>query len=293
MADSIEVSKEDARFVAEVNAVIKQAIPNVVKVERYLSVPVLAFSLLASVGILGLAGWGAKIVWEKHLKGVVKSVVDELDNDLKRPTSVAIQDLASMSKTFDSTFETHVDSAVYKVLRFGCNRELKLTNDFPACNAISRRDVLFQAREDLSIPFVANLKQQKVQLELSVYPVDPADSLAQVQLELYLDPAFVRTQQKPGRVRIELRPDEVKSEGNFVQDGKLDVNNGAQLLAASVDLSKVLERTKLGASGHAHTLRFQASSEDPAFDGAPRFYVRTIVFAHHRFVRQAASQEKK
>lgn len=262
---------------------LRKQLPHLVHVERYLTASIMVWTLLGAAGLLTLGGWGAKIIWEEMENQRVAAAVERnLASDHGPMTR-----LTNMTTHLHETFRNQVDSASFKVLRFGCTAAgAGAAADFPPCRNEADPAQQFKALEEQTIPFVANLRQQNVRLELSIYPID-VDALEPLLLEIYLEPTSVRpTAAKPARTLIALQPAHVSSNSDFLQHGRLNVANGSQILEATIDLTSFMQERMGEKTGNTHQLRLRPVIEQdnqfkPA-SGTERFYVRTIIFTHHR-----------
>jgi len=296
MSDSIELNKDDPRFVEAVGAVIEKRLPHLARTEKFLTTTIVVATLLSTVGLLSIGGWAAKIAWQREQEGYIKATVEKLEQDSSGPVGMLSTNLTNMARTLNATFETQVDSATFKALRFGCTPpNAPATPGFPVCRSTVAGAGLFQALDDQSILLIANPSKQIVHLDLSVYPIDKIEKLEPLLLQIYAEPPPLRA--TPGSVRA--APLYLKAEqlgpngGDVLQDGRLRVVPSSGVIQASINLTPSLQER--GLSG-AMQLRFvvvkeqeaaaaasagDASKAYGATSGTELFFVRTITSAYH------------
>jgi hypothetical protein len=299
MAEHIEIDKDDARFVEAVGAVLEKRIPHVVQVERFLSTTVLVVTALSAFGLLALAAWAGRVVWQKDQEEYIKATIRKVEEDPTGPVGSLSTSFNNMSKTLGSTFESQVDSATFKVLRFGCTPpNAQGVAGFPACASTAAAAGMFQSADDQTILFVANPATQVVRLDISVYAIGDNERLIPLLLQVYAEPPAVRATSNSARKTVCLRPEQLGSgSGELLQDGRLRlVISSGVIQQASIDLTPSLKELKL--SGPIQ-LRFAAVKEDPTSrsesacsgdgskvygpaTGTELFFVRTITSAYHR-----------
>ncbi|HEX7441546.1 MAG TPA: hypothetical protein VF319_15770 [Caldimonas sp.] len=297
MSEPVAINNDDPRFAEAVGAVLEARLPHLVSAERYLSKTVLIFSLLSTLGVLVIAMWAARIVWQKDQEEYIKATVQKLEEDSTGPVGHLTADFTNMSKTLSATFETQVDSATFKALRFGCTPpSVPATTGFPVCSNTNARAGLFQALDDQTILLVANPSTQIVRLDISLYPVDKIDKLEPLFLQIYAEPPPMHATPNSVRALLALKPEQLGANGGeLLQDGRLRlVSPSSGPMQAAIDLTPSLRERAL--SGPMQ-LRFAAVREQQApaaaasssaskgyepATGTELFFVRTITSAYHR-----------
>jgi hypothetical protein len=284
----------------QVARAVEKQLPHLIKIERYLTVPIVIWGLVSSIGLLGIGAWGAKIVWDQMRDQEVKDAAHSAQIILEAPDGSVTRLSSNVSKiasSLDKTFGSQVDSASFKLLRFGCNLpNIKPEAGFPSCAALAEKGERFRAEQDLTIFFVATPKHQTIKLELSLYPIDALASLEEpvLLLQIYLQPPSVRPGTASSRQPLLLLPADVKSTSEFVQDGRLLLSNGEKTLDAAIDLTRFIDADS---SGSTHELRFVAVRADgkeyKEAPGTARFYVESVIFAHHRLDALQAIEKTK
>jgi hypothetical protein len=304
---SIPVSKDDARFVKEVDGVLEQRLPNLVRLEKYLSIFVLVATLLGALAALGLAVWAGRILWQREQEDYIKTTVRTLEQDASGPLGLLSKSVSNMSKTLSSTFETQVDSATFKVLKFGCAAgPAAEATGIRRCSTTKSLAGALQAQEDQTILLVANPKQQIVRLDLSLYPIRDVGPLEPLLLQIYAEPPPMRADGRTTRTMLSLKPSQVgPNESEFVQDGRLRlIGPSLGSLRATIDLTPALVNLQI--TGPI-LLRFVVTKESTerltevpassaalkAYDttsGTEVFFVRTIISAYHKLPDTVASK---
>jgi hypothetical protein len=293
---SIPVDDKDARFNEAVAAVMAARMPNLWAIEKYLSTGVIVATLLLSIGIVGLGTWAAKILWRSSEEAFIKASISREENDPAGFVSRISTNVTNMSKTLNTTFESQVDSATFKILTFGCATTRSAdTTGFPPCDATSAKAVQFQALDDQTILLVANPDRQIIHLDLSVYPVDTVSKLEPLYLQVIAEPPPLRaTKDGRGRKPLLISPAQLRDKGgDIIQDGYIRlVSDAAGVTEASIDLTPSLK--DLHFSGPIE-LRFAVIHEripaagevlardqkyEPA-SGKELFFVRTLTSAFH------------
>ncbi len=279
-------SASDSLMDQRVARAVEKQLPHLIKIERYITVPIVVWGLVSSLGLLGVGAWGAKIVWDKMRDQEVqdaarsaKTILESPDGSVTRLSS----NLSNIATTLDKTFGSQVDSASFKLLRFGCTRPgIAPDEDFPSCQTLAGKAAEFRALNNVTLFFVASPKHQTVRLELSVYSIDGAPQLENLVLQIYLQPPSIHQALVSARQPLLLSPDDVTSTSGFVQDGRLLISNGEKTLDATVDLTRFIDAD----AGNTHELRFVVLRADgkgyTEAPGTARFYIRSVIFAYHR-----------
>jgi hypothetical protein len=284
-----------ADFDAKLSAALEKQIPQLLKAERFLTAPIAALIILGGLGAFSLGGWALKIVLEKQESDYVRKMVDEYQAQPKSALNLLSANVNKISTTLNATFESQVDSASFKALRFGCTLPGVREVGFPTCNGSLAPGGLVQALEDQTILLVANPKRQIVHLDVSVYPVDNVKNLEPILLHMFVEAPPVRATAENARRPISLEPDQLGAHGQeFLQDGRLRLFSGSSGgLGASIDLTPSL--AKLGMVGPIQ-LRFAAErrADDGSYGpaaGRELFFLRTITYAYHKISVDSEAQK--
>lgn len=295
MSESVEINKDDPRFAEAVGAVLEARLPHLVRAERYLSGTVLIFSLLSTLGVLVIAMWAARIIWQKDQEEYIKATVQKLEEDSTGPVGLLSTNFTNMSKTLNATFETQVDSATFKALRFGCTPpSVPATTGFPVCSNTNARAGLFQALDDQTILLVANPAKQIVRLDISLYPVDKIDKLEPLFLQIYAEPPPMHATPNSARALLVLKPEQLGANGGeLLQDGRLRLVSPSGPIQAAINLTPSLQERALAGPMQLRfaAVREQQATAAAASSGASKtyepatgtelFFVRTITSAYH------------
>lgn len=295
-SESVPVDEKDARFKEAVATVVEGRLPHLWAIEKYLSAGVIVFTLLVSVGVLGLATWAAQVLWRSHEETFIKESLAKEERDPSGFVSRISSNVQNMSKTLNTTFESQVDSATFKILTFGCATTRSAdTTGFPDCDATGAKAVQIQVLDDKTILLVANPGRQRIQLDLSVCPVDVVSKLEPLYLQIIAEPPPLRaTQNSRGRKPLSLLPKQLRDKGGeIIQDGFIRlVSDSSTLTEASIDLTPSLK--DLNFSGPIE-LRFEVWKErtptpgagpspegkyEPA-SGKELFFLRTLTSTYH------------
>lgn len=270
------------------------------------------FALLGVLGVFSLAGWAGRIIWQKtqedylaSIEAKVKTTIDQAEKASESPVNQLSSNVTNMSKTLVSTFESQVDSATFKILRFGCSpKGTTVGNRVPACTAVADPANVFQAVEDQTILFVANPAKQIVRLDIALAPIDRLEILEPLLLQLYAEPPPMRDDGSgsAGRGPLLLKATDLIDEASgrgVLQDGRLRLATSGLPMQVSINLTSALAERNLAGPIR---LRFVVMKEAPGSGGASGapaagaasatsyvqasgqsiFFLRTITSAHHR-----------
>jgi len=298
--DAIAISKDDPRFANEVDEVLQAKLPHIVKLERYLNWAVAVWTILGGIGLLGVAGWGASIVFKKLQDESVDTAVKTRLAEPTGPVAKIAARMSNMSKTLNSTFETQVDSASFKVLKFGCT--LPKAPPMPGvrpCAGPSLPEALLI--EERSVSFVASPGKQTVQLDIQLIPGSTAD-LEPLLLEIRAQSAPTAPESSGSGTGhlLMLKPAQLMVGKQYLQDGRLRLHSVTSIWSVSIDLTPSLQPLELD---RATQLRFIVVREVPAqgagSSGPPKyaqtrdldvFLLRTVTSAYHRIPQDEAVQ---
>jgi hypothetical protein len=249
---------------------------------------VVAVVIAAPLSIVGL----------KHLMD--ESIKAEFDRGSRSPDSPLVKlrsGFDSFSSTLKATLDGQVDSATFKMLRFGCNEyDHRLAPNFPGCVKQSHGAAVAQAQsavdeDEQTIAFAGRTAQQKVTLSIALRPVDPPDVLHRVALEIEwtpLDVAKVGASSKSRR-KLKLAKANVAELGRgfFLEEATAFALYGVaesmseQALNATIDITDALKDIP----GNLHQLRIRAvknPNSDEPINGTERFFLRAVISVNHK-----------
>ena len=272
----------------EIETSLRKKIPRLIRIEEFTR-PIFAAVVLI-VG-LPLSYFGLQFLVEKHAAATIKDINHK---DPEGP----LGKLKSFSSGLKETFEGQVDSATFKMLRFGCTDEgLSHSNSFPICNTAGS-GAAQQARaavdeDEQTVAFAARPKHQSIKLALALRPVDPQNILNRVALKIEWVPLDVRTGEISTVKNIEIDPAKV-SKGDFLVGTKenallalygLSDGMDNQALHIEIDLTDALKAV----ASPLHQIRIKAVSHPEAtkrMNGTERFFLRAQVSVNHRVIAQ-------
>jgi hypothetical protein len=291
LPELLEKRERDENFGSAVGAIVEKRFPNIARLDRFLSIPIAVVALLAGLGLLSLGAWAAKIVWEDTQNRQIAEALKKLGKEPDSPLGALSVKYERMSKTFES----QVDSAAFKILRFGCTKpNTPKRQGFPECSADRAAEI--QLADDQQILFVANPAQQIVRLDLSLLNIDAIDRLEGLSLRIYAEPPPILASKSIARGEILLKPAHVSSTNGtaILEQGRLRLAPPSGLLQASIDLTPSLkEKAWTGPI----QLRFSAGIQkdngrvDPA-TGTELFLIRSITSAYHSLPAVEVSSKK-
>lgn len=273
-------------FSAEIEGSLGRKIPRLMRLEEILK-PIVAGVALAVA--MPLTYFGLNALVEKQAKTTFAELHD------KDPAGPMAK-LRGFSSRLKETFEGQVDSATFKLLRFGCNAQgVTPASNFPNCVGPSSGATV-QAKfaldeEEQTIAFAARPKHQNIKLALALRPVDPQNVLKRVALQIEWIPLDVRSDESPTAKKIALIAEKVNKDDYLVTDPKGSVivlyglNDGMEREAMNleIDLSDAMKDIK----STLHQIRVKAVPLPPALaplDGTERFFLRALVSVNHRVV---------
>jgi hypothetical protein len=275
-------------IVSELDRSLAQRIPRLMRFEQFLK-PVVAGITLA-IG-LPLSYFGLEALVEKHATQTFKTIQETDENG-------PLHKLKAFSSGLKATFEGQVDSATFKMLRFGCNAEgLNPAAKFPGCAAASttasQQAQAALDEEEQTIAFAARPKLQNITLALVLRPVDTPDALSHVALDIDWIPLDIRKGGTRQKKTIQLDISQVAKRGFFLdKDGGLLALYGVasgledQTLNLTIDLTSALKDI----DADLHQIRVRAvpnpKDEAKAFNGTERFFLRALVSVNHRVTAQ-------
>ncbi|HYF43005.1 MAG TPA: hypothetical protein VEA35_11255 [Ramlibacter sp.] len=271
----------------EVEQALGKKIPRLMRFEE-LTRPVVAGIALAVALPLSYLGLNALV--EKQAATTFNHLHDKQEDGPKVL-------LKKFSARLKETFEGQVDSATFKLLRFGCNSETAASPapKFPVC-AAAMSGATLQAKfaldeEEQTIAFAARPQHQSVKLALALRPVDPQNVLKRVALQIEWLPLDVRDAERKTAKKIVLDASKLSKADYLVKGdqgpvlGLYGVSDGMdqEAINMEIDLTEALKPI----NSTLHQLKIRAVSHPEGqeqVDGTERFFLRALVSVNHKVV---------
>ena len=268
----------------EIERSLQKRIPRLIRIEEFAKPLVAGIALaIAFPAVL----YGVKHYAENQARATFAELYH---SDSVGPMSK----LKHFSKGLKETFEGQVDSATFKMLRFGCNiGPVNAAANFPPCGGASSAATL-QAKdaldeEEQTIAFAAR-PQQNVKLALVLRPVDARMVLDRVALQIDWMPLDIRGSNreraaKPiplGSVKITKKDYLLKGpKGHLLRLYGMS-NDGVtgEPLNLEVDLTDALKEITTS----LHQVRIRAVQDPESKErsnGTERFFIRAFVSVNH------------
>ena len=275
----------------EIEASLTRKIPRLMKLEEFTR-PIVAAGLLV-IG-LPLSYVGLQYLVEKHASATFKDIHQQSQKDPDGP----LGKLKSFSTGLKETFEGQVDSATFKMLRFGCTQDFyQPANNFPVCG-VPATGATQQAKaavdeDEQTVAFAARPKHQSIKLVLALRPVDPQTVLNRVALVIEWVPLDIRSADNKTVKRIKIDKSKVSKIDYLVEVkgnaalGLYGLSEGMdnQALNIEIDLTDALKDI----NSPLHQIRIKAVSHPDAtetLNGTERFFLRAQVSVNHRVTAQ-------
>ena len=275
----------------ETEASLARKIPRLMKLEEFMK-PIAA-AIVVLIG-LPLSYFGLQFLVEKHADATFTKIQQQSQKDPDGP----LGKLKSFSSGLKETFEGQVDSATFKLLRFGCTQDIyQPANSFPVCS-VPASGATQQAKaavdeDEQTIAFAARPKHQTIKLVLALRPVDPQTVLNRVALLVEWVPLDVRSTENKTVKRIKLDKSKVSKTDYLVEVkgvgalGLYGLSDGMdnQALNIEIDLTDALKEI----NSPLHQIRIKAVSHPDtteALNGTERFFLRAQVSVNHRVITQ-------
>lgn len=297
---------------------LRESIPNLIRLDKYLIKPaIIIISIL--LPILTIAGALATYIFKPYLGEILvldalsrpgvesklkKSILEALnESEVKKAVADMNNEAEDLNNKLKDTFEREVDSAQYKVLRFGCNKAGGTANQklgIPSCKpgpVIQGMEKLpeFRSTEDSSILVITNTKTQRLKLEIGLpFESTNTDSLENLLIQITAEPAPNNIALDPalaeGRKTLNLSSLKTSTNPNQNAASFITDNNMIRLISPidkmplkiEIDITDTLRETKI--SGPI-LLRFHTykniKGDTTKEDGTTLFLLRTITSSYH------------
>lgn len=289
----MSTTQEDPRVEAAVEAALAKQIPHILRLEKFLAPSILIWTALIAIGVLPAAIWAGKKVLQEIQEQAASDAVG------KSTQIKGIQSwISGISTNLDKTFQSQVDSASVKRLRFGCAKDGEIAVGFQPCKAMYTPSGLEQAIDDQTIIIVANPERQMVRLDIVIQEVPPA--MQKMVLQLVTGAPPVGGNADNARVqRLVLAPEQLPEPGSrdYLVDGRLALYSTLGALRASVNLTPSLMKAQLsGPLQVRFELQQPVKGKPDQYErtsGGERLVVRTITSVYHRIPSVAVAEAPK
>ncbi|MCG2592984.1 hypothetical protein LZ009_09345 [Ramlibacter sp. XY19] len=265
--------------------VVDKRVPRLVKLEQFMHPFILIGTLLVAVPgcMYGLYAFAQHYAEEK---------MKTMASDEKGP----LANLNQFSSQLRETLSKEVDSATFKLLRYGCTVEdSEAAPNFDTCAALNSPAALqaqFAGTEDSQTISFAASPRQNVKLTLMLRPVDVQTKLKRVGLRLFWLPLDVKNPRNAAGRPIELNDEVVSrsedrdfrvadSKGPILQLYGLKRGIEDQTLEVELNLTPALDAFNSNLH-QIKVLTVPRPGSEQQLDGTERFFLRAVVSVNHR-----------